>query len=51
MEAKEDFLNHGGEQFLLVPTLNSAPQWVDAVSEIIQQCSDKPLFSETQQPR
>jgi ferrochelatase len=32
---KENFLEHGGEHFLLVPSLNALPQWADAMATII----------------
>ena len=35
-EAKESFLEHGGESFKLVPCLNDDPQWVDTLVELIE---------------
>jgi ferrochelatase len=34
MEARKSFLEHGGDDFLLIPCLNSADAWVEAVAEI-----------------
>lgn len=33
---KESFLEHGGEEFLLVPSLNTHPAWVDAMARLIE---------------
>lgn len=33
---KENFLEHGGAHFLLVPSLNALPQWADAMAAIIR---------------
>jgi protoporphyrin/coproporphyrin ferrochelatase len=35
MRGKEIFLNAGGEQFTLIPCLNSRPEWVRAVLELV----------------
>lgn len=35
MEAKESFLEHGGEAFELIPSLNTHPKWVDAMVALI----------------
>lgn len=35
MQGKESFLEHGGEDFLLVPSLNAHPAWVDALHGLI----------------
>lgn len=37
IRARETFLVNGGEDFLLVPSLNSDDRWVDALAEIISQ--------------
>lgn len=34
MRGKEEFLENGGEDLLLVPSLNSTPEWAKALSEI-----------------
>ncbi len=36
MQAKESFLENGGEAFELIPSLNTHPQWVSAFAEIIR---------------
>jgi len=36
IRAKEEFIEAGGEDFRLVPCLNSAPQWVDVVAQMIE---------------
>lgn len=36
IRAKEDFIEHGGEEFMLVPSLNSHPSWVRAAANIIR---------------
>jgi ferrochelatase len=43
LRGKETFLAAGGEDFLLVPSLNAAPAWVDAVVEILEEAG--PLSS------
>ncbi|MCA9563882.1 MAG: ferrochelatase [Myxococcales bacterium] len=35
IRAKEDFVAAGGEDLILVPSLNDHPAWVDAVAEIV----------------
>jgi ferrochelatase len=35
IRGRETFLAAGGEDFLLVPSLNATPAWVDAVAEIL----------------
>ena len=39
IRAREDFKAAGGEELFLVPSLNSNPQWVSAVSEILDEKS------------
>jgi len=34
IEYREQFIEAGGEELLLVPNLNDSPQWIDAVHEI-----------------
>ncbi|MBL9014317.1 MAG: ferrochelatase, partial [Myxococcales bacterium] len=34
MRAVEQFKSKGGEQLVLVPSLNSSPAWVSAVAQI-----------------
>lgn len=36
MQAKESFIEHGGEDFALVPSLNTHPKWVSAFAGIIR---------------
>jgi len=36
MRAQEDFLAHGGEQFRLIPSLNSEDVWVQAIVNIMR---------------
>ena len=38
MRAKEDFLAAGGEDFKLVPCLNSDDRWVDALADMLRNC-------------
>jgi len=40
MRAKEDFDAAGGEELQLVPSLNSAPEWADAVAELARRSAD-----------
>lgn len=35
MQGKESFLEHGGHDFLLVPSLNAHPRWVSALKDLI----------------
>jgi ferrochelatase len=37
IRAREDFRAHGGEDLLLVPSLNSEPAWVEAVASIARE--------------
>jgi ferrochelatase len=36
MQGKETFLEHGGEEYLLVPCLNSHPAWADACANLLK---------------
>ena len=36
MEAREDFLEAGGESFLFVPCLNARADWIEGVASIVQ---------------
>lgn len=36
LRAKSDFLTSGGEAFQLLPCLNSAPEWVEALAAMLQ---------------
>ena len=36
IRAKEDFLAAGGEDLILIPSLNSTPRWVDAVVDLVR---------------
>jgi ferrochelatase len=36
MQAKKTFLDNGGEEFKLVTSLNSDPDWVDAFADIVR---------------
>ncbi len=36
MQAKDSFIEHGGEAFELIPSLNTHPQWVKAFAGIIK---------------
>lgn len=36
LRSKEDFLANGGEEFLLVPSLNDHPQWVGALANLVR---------------
>lgn len=33
---KEEFLHHGGEAYLLVPSLNTHPRWVQAMADLLK---------------
>lgn len=35
MRAKEDWIEAGGEDLLLVPSLNAHPRWIEAVSQMV----------------
>ncbi len=37
MAAKESFLEHGGEAFHLVPSLNAHPRWVEAMEHLLRE--------------
>jgi ferrochelatase len=37
MEAKEIFLDHGGNDYRYIPCLNSNPKWIDALRDIAYQ--------------
>ena len=36
LEAKEEFIEAGGEDFALVPCLNSDPTWADVVADMVR---------------
>lgn len=36
IRAKEDWIAGGGEDLLLVPSLNAHPAWVEAVAELVR---------------
>ena len=36
LEAAEQFLEDGGDDFVLVPCLNDSPRWVETVCELIR---------------
>lgn len=36
MQAKESFLEHGGEAFELIPSLNTHPKWVETMAGLIR---------------
>jgi ferrochelatase len=37
MEGKQDFLQHGGEAFTLIPALNENEKWIDCMQALINQ--------------
>jgi ferrochelatase len=37
MEAKEIFLDHGGNDYRYIPCLNSNPKWIEALGDIAYQ--------------
>lgn len=39
IRAREDFVAHGGEELLLIPSLNSAPEWCDAVAAMARRAA------------
>ena len=36
IRGKEDFLAHGGEDLMLVPSLNAHPEWVEALAALLE---------------
>src|SRR5690606_22744186 len=36
MGGKETFEKHGGEHYLLVPSLNAHPRWVEAMASLLE---------------
>ena len=36
LEAKKEFIEAGGEDFALVPCLNSDPTWADVVADMVR---------------
>lgn len=41
MRAKEDWVQAGGEDLILVPSLNAHPRWVQAVSSMVTEAAQK----------
>jgi ferrochelatase len=37
IRAREQWLEAGGEDFLMLPSLNAEPRWVEAVAEMIRE--------------
>lgn len=37
IQAKESFLEHGGEDYLLLPSLNAHPAWVEALHRLLEE--------------
>jgi ferrochelatase len=37
MEAKTDFLEAGGSTFHYIPCLNEAPEWIEAMADVVEQ--------------
>jgi ferrochelatase len=37
MEARETFLDHGGNDYRYIPCLNSNPKWINALRDIAYQ--------------
>jgi len=35
MEGKQDFLQHGGEEFTMIPALNESQKWIDCMQALI----------------
>lgn len=35
MEGKQDFLQHGGEEFTMIPALNESQEWIDCMQALI----------------
>lgn len=35
MEGKHDFMQHGGEEFTMIPALNEHPNWIDCMQTLI----------------
>lgn len=48
MRAKEQFVEHGGEELELVPSLNSSPAWADAVVALVRAHLSEPGAREAQ---
>jgi ferrochelatase len=36
MQARESFLDHGGEEFRLVPSLNAHPRWIETAASLVR---------------
>ena len=45
MGGKESFLEHGGEDFILVPSLNTEPQWIATLTKLINHAVDPSLIA------
>jgi ferrochelatase len=39
MDAREEFLEHGGEDLVLVPSLNAHPMWVEAAARLVREAA------------
>ena len=39
MAAKEKFIEAGGEDFLLIPSLNTHPDWIDTLTKLVRQAA------------
>jgi ferrochelatase len=40
IRAREDFISHGGEDLILVPSLNAEPSWVEALAGLVRRTSE-----------
>jgi ferrochelatase len=45
IRARDQFRAHGGEELVLVPSLNSSPAWVDAVSALAERHAARKLLT------
>jgi ferrochelatase len=43
IRGRETFINAGGEELRLIPSLNADPAWVEAVTDWVRELSQKPL--------
>lgn len=51
IRAKEDFLAHGGEDLMLIPSLNARPSWIAAVARLAQTAlGEEPAATRAEDP-
>lgn len=47
IRGKETFLNAGGETYTMIPCMNTRPQWVNTVEQLVRQQMDEPVANVT----